>query len=62
MGRSPRCYIPGFIEIDPQVPVEKIFEGHFTIYGLGGHLGHGTSIISTNFISMYLVSSHTKLN
>ena len=26
MGRSPRCYIPSFVEIGPQVPEKKIFE------------------------------------
>ena len=26
----------------------------FTIYGCGGHLGHVTSIISSNFLSLYL--------
>ena len=34
----------------PPVQEEKIFEGFFTIYGRhGSHLGHLTSIISTNF-------------
>ena len=47
--RSPRCYIPSFVEIGPPVP-ERIFEGFFHI-GHGDHLGHVTSII---FISMYL--------
>ena len=28
MGRSPRCYIPSFVEIGPPVP-EKIFEGFY---------------------------------
>ena len=28
---------------------EKIFEGFFTIYGRGGHLGHVTSIMSSDF-------------
>ena len=27
MGRSPRCYIPSFVEIGPLVPEKKIFEG-----------------------------------
>ena len=31
----------------PPVP-KKIFKG-FTIYGQGGHLGHVTSIMSSNF-------------
>ena len=43
MGRSPKCYIPSFVEIALSVP-EKYFEGFFTIQGRGGHLGHVTSI------------------
>ena len=27
MGRSPRCYIPSFLEIGLPVPEKKIFEG-----------------------------------
>ena len=45
MGWSPRCYIPSFVEIGLLVPEKKIFEGFFTIYGHGGHLGHVTSIM-----------------
>ena len=45
MSWSPRCYIPSFVEIGLPVP-EKIFKGFFTIYGHGGHLGYGTSIMS----------------
>ena len=48
MGYGPRCYIPSFVEISPPVP-EKIFEGFFTIYGHGGHLGHVTSIMLSDF-------------
>ena len=54
MGWSPRCYIPSFVEICLLVPEKKIYEGFFTIYGRGGHLGHVTSIISSGFISLYL--------
>ena len=32
--------MPSFIEIGPPVPEKKIFEGFFSIYGHGGHLGH----------------------
>ena len=39
--------------IGPPV-LEKIFEGFFTIYGHGGHLGHVTRILLKNFISLYL--------
>ena len=48
MGWSPGCYIPSYVEIRPLVP-EKIFEGVFTVYGRGGHLGHVTSIVSSDF-------------
>ena len=53
MGWSPQCYIPSFVEIGPPVPEKKIFEG-FTIYGRDGHLGHVTSIISSDFHFLYL--------
>ena len=33
---------------------EEIFEGFFTIYWHGGHLGHVTSIMFIILISMYL--------
>ena len=56
MGWSPRCYMPSFMKIGPPV-LEKIFEG-FTIYGHGGHLGHVTKIMVTNF--HFLV--HTKFS
>ena len=32
----------------------------FTIYGHGGHLGHVTSIMSSDFHFLLLESSHTK--
>ena len=47
-GRSPRCYIPSFVKIGPPVLEKKIFEGFFTIYGRGGHIGHVTRIMLTN--------------
>ena len=59
MGWSPRCYIPSFVEIGPPVP-EKIFEGFFPIYGHGGHLGHVTSIMSSDFHFLVPESFHTK--
>ena len=49
MVRSHQCDIPGFVEISPPVPERKIFEGFFTIYGHGGHLGNVTTIVSINF-------------
>ena len=33
---------------------EEDFCRVFTIYGRGGHLGHVTSIMSSDFISLYL--------
>ena len=48
MDWSYRCYIPSFVEIGPPVQKKKIFKG-FTIYGHGGHLGHVTRIMSSNF-------------
>ena len=43
----------------PLVP-EKIFEGFFTIYRRGGHLGHVTSITLINFPFLVPESLHTK--
>ena len=60
MGWSPQCYIPSFIEIGLPVPEKKIFKGFFFIYGHGGHLGHVTSIMSSDFHFLELESSHTK--
>ena len=34
----------------------------FTIYGHGGHLGHGTSIMSSDFHFLVPESFHTKFN
>ena len=36
------------------------FKRVFTIYGHGGHLGHVTSIISSDFHFLVLESFHTK--
>ena len=38
MGRSPRCYIPSFVEIDLPVPVKKIFEGFLPYMGMAAIL------------------------
>ena len=57
MGRSPGCYIPSFVEIGRLVP-EKIFEG-FLPY-MGGHLGHVTSIMSSDFHFLVPESFHKK--
>ena len=59
MGWSPQLYIPIFVKIGPLV-LEKIFEGFFTIYGRGGHLGHVTSIMSSDFHFLVPESLHTK--
>ena len=60
MGWSPRYYIPNFMEIGLLVLEKKIFKG-FTIYGHGGHLGHVTSIMSSDFHLLVPESFHTKI-
>ena len=60
MGRSPQCYKPSFVEIGLSVPEKKNFEGILTIYGRGGHLGHVTSIMSSDFHFLLPESFHTK--
>ena len=60
MGWSPQCYIPSFVEIGLPVPEQKIFEGFFTKYGRGGHLGHVTSIMSSDFHFLVPESFRTK--
>ena len=61
VGWSPQCYIPSFLVIGPPVPEKKIFEMGFTIYGRGGHLGHVTSIMSTDFHFLVPGSFHKKM-
>ena len=39
---------------------EECFEGFFTIYGRGGHLGHVTSIMSSVFHFLVSENFHTK--
>ena len=41
---------------------EEDFLRVFTIYGHGGHLGHVTRIMSTNFHFLVPVSFHTKFS
>ena len=48
-----------FLEIGLPV-LEKIFKGFFTIYGHGGHLGHVTSIRSSDFHFLVPESFHKK--
>ena len=50
-----------FHENRPVGSEKKIFEG-FTIYGHGGHLGHVTRIMLTNFHFLVPESFHTKLS
>ena len=57
IGWSPKCYIPSFVEIGPPVP-EKIFEG--VLPYMGGHLGHVTSIMSSNLHLLVPESFHKK--
>ena len=60
MGRSPRCYIPSFVKIGLPV-LEKIFEGVLPYMGMhGGHLGHVTRIMLTDFHFLVPESFHTK--
>ena len=40
--------------------LEKISKGFFTIYWHGGHLGHVTSIMSSDFHFLVPESFHTK--
>ena len=60
MDRSPRCYIPSFVEIGPLVPEKKIFEWVYSIYGHGGYLGHATSIMLIKFHFIVHKSLRTK--
>ena len=50
-----------FLGNQPTGPREEDFERVFTIYGHGGHLGHVTYIISTNFHFHVSKSLHTKV-
>ena len=52
--------MPSFFEIGPPVPEKKIFEGFFTIYGHGGHLGHVTWIIYIHIGYPFLLMLHIK--
>ena len=49
------------MEICPPVPEKKIFKRVFTIYGRGGHLGHVTSIMSSDFHFLVPESFHKKM-
>ena len=41
---------------------EEGFRGFFTKYGLGGHLGHVTSFMSSDFHFLVPESFHTKFD
>ena len=43
-----------FYENQPAGSGEEDFLRVFTIYGYGGHLGHVTSLITSDFFSLYL--------
>ena len=60
LGWSPKCYIPSYKEIGLPVPEKKIFEGFFTIYGRGGHLGYVTQMPRINIRSPYPRRFHIK--
>ena len=60
MGWSPGCYIQSFLEIGLPVREKKALEGFLPYIGRGGHLGHVTSIMSSDFISLVPESFHTK--
>ena len=63
MGWTPGCYIPSFVEIGPPDPENKFFfKKVFTIYGRGGHLGHVTSIMASDFHFLVHESFHTKFD
>ena len=49
-----------FHENLPDGSGEEDFERVFTIYGHGGHLGHVTSIMSSDFHFLVPESLHTK--
>ena len=51
--------IPSFVEISPLISEENILKV-FTIYGRGGHLGHVTWTIYTNFGSLFPRRLHLK--
>ena len=59
MGWSPGCYILSFAEIGPPVLEKKIFEGFYHIWAFG-HLGHVTSIMSSDFHFLVPETFHTK--
>ena len=61
MGWCPRCYIPSVVEIGLPVPENKVLKS-FTIYGHGGHVGHVTSIMSSDLHFFVPESFQTKFD
>ena len=62
MGWRPQCYIPSFVEIGLPVPENKIFEEFLLYMGRGGHFGHVTSIMSSDFRFLVPESFHKELS
>ena len=60
-NKIPRYYIPSFKTIS-QVVLEKRTFKVFTLYGLGGHLGHVTGTKYINFPSAFAWKLYTKFN
>ena len=54
MGWSLGCYIPGFVEIGPPIPEEKIFEGFVPYMGVVAILVMCPASCYQIFISLYL--------
>ena len=62
VGWRPQCYIPSFVEIGLPVPEKKIFEGFLPYMGRGGHFGHVTSIMSSDFRFLVPAGFHKELS
>ena len=54
MGRSPRCYIPSFVEIGLPFLEKKIFEGFLPYMGMAAILVMSPGLYLQIFISLYL--------
>ena len=60
MDWSPQCDILSYVEFCPPVLEKNISDMGFTIKGRGSHLGHVTSIMSSDFRFLLPESFHTK--
>ena len=58
MGWCPRCYIPSFVEMGPPIRRRRYLKGFYHMHG--GHLGHGTTIMPSDFHFLVPESFHTK--